>query len=161
MSIERYLKDDLSFRKYVELMETTPTAKRQKFIEAAKQENAAFAGAVEKYLITFTALLSLPEMEQAEVFGSEELKPEVIANAISSVTDSAIKEKLSKMIPKKFALQIQMQMKDNPSPKPDQIGAARLQVIQQARKLEKEGKLKSLQIPQFGNGYFTKPSKAA
>ena len=160
MSVERYAKDDDGFRKYVELMETTPTKKRQKFLDAAKAENEKFATTVEKYILTFDRITKLPEMELAEVLGADGLKPEAIANAISSVPDAAERERLVKMIPRKYAPQIQLQMKDFPNPKPEQIGASRLQVIQMARELEKSGKLKSVQIPFFGVGFFSRKSAA-
>ena len=156
MAIERYVNNDEGFRKYVELMETTPPKKRQEFLTAAKAENPLFAENVEKYLITFEKITKLPEMELAEVFGAEGLKAEVIANAILSVQDPGLKESLLRFVPKKLAASVSLTMKDFPEPKPPEVGAARLTMIQAARELEKAGKLKTLLIPRFGEGYFKK-----
>lgn len=156
MGIERYSGTDAGFRQYVELLETTPPKKRQEFLDAAKKENAAFAENIEKFIITFEKITKLPEMELAEVFGATGLKAEFMANAILSVQDSSVKDLLVKFVPRKMAAEVMLLMKDFPSPKPPEVGAARLAMIQTARKLEKEGKLKTLLIPRFGDGFFKK-----
>ncbi len=156
MGIDRYSRDDDGFRKYVELVENMPAAKRQTFLDSARAENATFVEAIEKYIMTFDRITRLPDMEIAEVLGCEKLKPESIATAIASVVDEGIKQKLVTSIPRKISPQILMILKENPQPKPYDTGAARLQLIQAARELEKMGKLKSLLIPRFGDGFFRK-----
>jgi flagellar motor switch protein FliG len=154
MSLERYLKDDDGFRKYVELMESTPTAKRQSLMEAARKENAAFVDAAEKCLLTFDRITRLPEMELAEVLGANDLKPEIVAVAILSVPDLGLREQLTKSIPRASANNILLELKDRGEPKPAEVGGARLQLIKKARELEKAGKLASVQMPRFRSGHF-------
>lgn len=154
MAIDRYLANVDGFRKYVELLETTPLKKRQTFIDAAKTENPFFVETAEKYMITFERITKLPEMELAEVFGAEGLKSENIATAILSIEDAVLRELIIKAVPRKQVTEIQLYMKEFPVPKPADIGSSRLALILKARELEKLGKLKSIQIPRFGEGYF-------
>lgn len=156
MGLERYVATDEGFRKYVELMETTPTGKRQKFLELAKAENPLFTETAVKYLLTFERITKLQEGELAEVLGAEGLKPEVIANAIGSVDDPQVKENMIRVVPRKIMAAVQLQLRDFPVPKPNDAGAARLQLIQTARALERDGKLKSVAIPRFGDGHFVR-----
>lgn len=156
MGLERYLKDEHGLRKYVELLESTPTKKRQTLIEASRAENPAFVAAAEKYLLTFDAITRLPDMEVTEVLGASGLKTTVIAIAIASVEDAAAKERLISLIPRNLAPAVVQDLKDNPAPKPMDIGGARLQLIKKARELESKGRLESVQIPHFGRDHFQK-----
>ncbi len=156
MGVDRYIRDDEGFRKYIELIESTPTAKRQAFIDSAKAENPKFAEAAEKYMLTFERIINLPELELTEVFAAPELKPIEIAVAICSVEDMGIKEKITRFVPRAIAPKVHSEMKENPKPKTYDIGGARLKIILAARELEKRGKLKSVQVPKFGAGYFRK-----
>jgi len=156
MSLDRYLRDDNGFRKYVELMETTPTAKRRTLMDAARKENAVFVEAAEKFILTFERITQLPEMELAEVLGSAGLKPEVVAIAILSVSDTGARERMTNCIPRNMATPILLELKGRGEPKPTEIGSARLQLIQRARELERSGKLKSIQLPHFSLDYFSK-----
>lgn len=156
MSLDRYLKDDEGFRKYVELMENTPTGKRTTLMTAARKENPTFVEAAEKYLFTFERITLLPPMELTEVLGAPGLKVEVVATAIASVADAGVKEKLLSHLPRNLLALVAQDLKDRHQPKPAEAGGARLQLIKKARELEKEGKLDSVQIPRFGNGYFQK-----
>lgn len=156
MSLDRYLKDDDGFRKYVELMENTPTGKRTLLMNAARKENPEFVLTAEKYLFTFERVTLLPPMELTEVLGATGLKVEVIATAIASVADAAVKEKLLGNLPRNILALVAQDLKDRREPKPTEAGGARLQLIKKARELEKEGKLDSMQIPRFGQGHFQK-----
>jgi flagellar motor switch protein FliG len=156
MSLDRYVRDDEGFRKYVELMEEMPTAKRGSMMEAAKKENPFFVETAAKYILTFERITNLPDLELTEVLGAPGLKPEVIAVGIVSVTDAEVRTKLLKHIPRNLASPVAQEMKDKPEPKAYDIGAARLQIIKKARELEKKGKLDSVQIPRFGHNYFLK-----
>ncbi len=156
MSIDRYVKDEHGFRKYVELMETMPTAKRQSMMSAAKAENPLFVETAEKYVITFDRICRLPDMELTELLSSTELKPEEIATAVLSLEDEGLKANILKQLPRNRSLLVNNELKDAPPPKPFDIGAARLKFIQQTRELEKAGKLESLQIPRFNRDHFKK-----
>ena len=156
MGVDRYSKDDEGFRKYVELLESTPTAKRKTFLDAAKAENPKFAEAAEKYVLTFERIMNLPDLELTEVLGAPGLKPEHLAIAILSVEDLNLRAKLLNMLPRELAPKVQVVVKDGPKLEPYNIGGARLQIIQAARGLEKRGMLKSVQIPRFGVGHFSK-----
>lgn len=156
MGIDRYTKDDEGFRKYLELIESTPSAKRKAFLDSAKVENPKFAEAAEKYLLTFERILALPDLELTEVFGSRELKAAELAVGIASVEDVGIQEKIVKMVPRELSAAVLRLLKEDPNPKPYAVGIARLKIIQASRSLEKRGKLKSVQVPRFGAGYFKK-----
>lgn len=156
MGVDRYSKDDEGFRKYVELIESTPVNKRKDLLESARGENPIFADAVEKHMLTFDRIIRLPPLEVTEVFSAVELKPEIIAVAICSVEDAELKERLIQSLPRKIAVAVHQEIKLDPAPEAFKVGGARLQVIQAARSLEKVGKLKSVQIPRFGAGYFRK-----
>ncbi len=154
MALDRYIRDDDGFRKYLELLEGTPTQKRQALLENARAENPVFAAEAEKYLITFEKICRLPELELTEVLGS--LKPEHLAVGIASAEDAGLKEKLVTMVPRDLAPAVGRLLKENPTPKPYDVGGARLKWILAARGLEKSGKLKSIHVPQFGFGFFRK-----
>lgn len=154
MALDRYLKDEGGFRKYVELMEGMSSAKRKALMDAAKAENRVFVETAEQFIITFDRITKLPDMELTEVLGAAELKPEVIAVAIASVMDAGVREKLLKFIPRKLMPAITQELKENPEPKPYDIGASRLKLICAARELEKKGMLKSVLIPRFEKGFF-------
>jgi len=156
MSLDRYLKDEEGFRKYVELMESMPTAKRQALMQAASRENAFFVETASKYILTFERITRLPELELTEVLGASDLKPQTIAVAINSVTDASTREKLIKHIPRNQMPAILQEISETQDPKPFDIGSARLQMIKKTRELEKEGKLESVQIPRFARGHFQK-----
>jgi hypothetical protein len=159
MAIDRYLANDKGFRKYVELLETTPSRKRQQFLDAALKENRQFAEAAQACIITFERITKLPEMEIAEVMGAPGLKPEVMAAAILSVEDLGVQANLVKAIPRKIVGLVQAAMKDFPFPQPNEVGAARLAFIEAARALERQGLLVSFLIPRFGDGYFRSKRK--
>ena len=89
MGLERYVGTDEGFRKYVELMESTPTKKRQQFLDLAKLENPVFAEAVVKYILTFDRITKLQEGELAEVLGAEGLKPDDIVRRLMEVIPSS------------------------------------------------------------------------
>lgn len=154
MALDRYIRDDDGFRKYLELIESTPTQKRAALLESARAENPVFAAEAEKYLITFEKICLLSDLELTEVLGS--IKPEFLAIGIASTEDAGIKAKLLGMIPRDLSPQVGRLLKENPTPKPYDVGGARLKWIQAARALEKAGKLKSIHVPQFGYGFFRK-----
>ncbi len=156
MSLERYLKSDEGFRKYVELLESMPATKRKALLDSAKSENPLFVETAEKYILTIERITRLPELELTEVLGAPGLKPEIVSIVICSVTDPAVKENLIHNVPRNLIFKVIQGMKDNPAPEPYDIGSARLQLITAARALEKRGKLESVQIPRFERGFFTK-----
>ena len=156
MALDRYLKDEHGFRKYVELMESMPTSKREAMMSAAKAEHPLFVETAEKYVISFDRICRLPGMELTELLASPALKPEVIATAILSLEDTGLREKLLAQIPRNRQLLVNNELKDAPPPKPYDVGAARLTMIQATRALEKAGKLESLQIPHFSRDHFKK-----
>jgi flagellar motor switch protein FliG len=154
MSLERYLKDENGLRKYVQLMETTPPTKRKTLMDAGRAENSLFVETAEQYIITFEKITRLPEMELTEVLGDTGLKIDAVAAALLSIADTALREKLVALIPKKTMPFVVKQMQERPDPKLNEIGQARLAFIQKARELESEGKLKSLQLPLFPRDHF-------
>lgn len=156
MGIERYLKMADGFRKYVELLETIPTSKRETLLTSAREENPEFAETVEKYVITFERIARLPETELAEILQSPSLKSQVIAIGIASVTDQAQKDKLLKTLPRTLLPQVNRDLTDNPTPSASDITGARLKWIMAARELEKQKKLPSIQMPLFNEGHFKK-----
>lgn len=155
MGIERYNKDDEGFRKYVELLESTPVGKREKFLEAARAENEEFARAAERAVLTFERITRLPELELTEVFGASGLKIEALCVALLSL-DEALRERMMACVPRTVLPKLQLWMKDNPRIDQAAVGSAKLQIIQMARSLEKDGKLKTVALPRFGVGHFRK-----
>lgn len=156
MSLERYLRDDKGFRKYVVLMETTAPAKRKTLMDAGRAENALFVETAEKYIITFEKITKLPDMELTELLGAPGLSVEAISTALMSVADLGHRERLVGLVPRKILPAVANDMKINTEPKPQAIGNARFQFIQKARELEEAGLLKSFQIPKFERDFFTK-----
>lgn len=154
MSLDRYLKDEAGFRRYVELMESTPTGKRQQIMATAKQENPLFVETAEKHILTFERILQLPALELTEVLGEKTLKAEALAVAILSITDPSQRQRVVDGIPRNISAAILLEMKDRPPPQAPEIGSARLQLIKKARELESRGKLKSVQLPKFAVGHF-------
>jgi flagellar motor switch protein FliG len=156
MALDRYLKDDQGFRAYVELMESTASAKRKTLMDAARRECAEFVDAAEKYLFTFERITQLPSLELTEVLGASGIKVEALAVAINSVAEAAVREKLIRHVPRNLLAQLHQELESNPVPKPADIGGARLQLIKKARELEKQGRLDSMAIPRFGKSHFQK-----
>jgi flagellar motor switch protein FliG len=160
MSLERYLKTEDGYRKYVELLESTPSAKRKTLLDSAKTENLLFAETAEKYILTVDRITHLPEMELTEVLGASSLTPAAVGVVLCSVEDTALREKLVAGLPRALSAKVILGMKENPTPEPSEVGSARLKFIKAARELEKQGKLDSVQIPRFTPGFFTSPKAA-
>jgi flagellar motor switch protein FliG len=161
MSLERYLRDEGGFRKYVELMEEMPTAKRKTFMDAARTENALFVTEAEKYILTFDRITKLPEGELCEVFGGPGVTNSLLATAIASVPDAGVREHLLKHVPRRAVALVSQELKEFPEPKPFDVAASRLQLIKLTRELEKAGKLESIAIPRFRKEHFAGVKKAA
>src|SRR4051812_12654668 len=63
----RFKRGPEGFRALVELLETTPTTRRKKMIDAGMAEDAFFTERALQYMMTFQDVMDLPDMELAEL----------------------------------------------------------------------------------------------
>ncbi len=138
----RFKRSPEGFRSLVELVETTPSARRKKMIEVGQQEDPEFTSLVLEYVITFETILSLPEMELAELLSKAPAR--VIALATKNA-DDAVKTSWLRCAPARIAAEV----KDlwNMNVGLAEVGGAQLKLIEATRQLEKKGLIRTKKIP--------------
>lgn len=143
----RYKKDPEGFRTLVELLESTPKDKRQRMIDVGMEEDPEYTRKALSYMFSFDDLCNLPDMELAEVVAAA--PPRMTANSLKN-SDPEVRERFMKNAIPKVAAQIREF--DDEKAELREIGAARLKLITVARSLERQGKIKSKQIPRNFSG---------
>ena len=81
------------FRDMVQLMESTPIARRQRMIDAGMQEDPEYTRMLMSYMFSFEDVMNLPDMELAELMSVA--PPRIIALSIARATPS-VREKFKK-----------------------------------------------------------------
>src|SRR4051812_28580722 len=66
----RFKRDPEGFRRLVELLETTPMSRRQRMIEVGMAEDKVYTEKALEYVLTFEDIITLPDMELAEVIAT-------------------------------------------------------------------------------------------
>jgi flagellar motor switch protein FliG len=138
----RFKRSPEGFRKLVELLETTPIARRQKMIDVGMEEDAEYTKKALEYVMDFQDILNLPDMELAEVCAKA--PPRMLAYAISQST-ADIKERFLRCSKPKVGSEIRDYMEVKIGLR--EIGGAQLKVVESARELERNGFVRTKKIP--------------
>ncbi len=139
----RFKKDPEGFRRLVELLESTPSSRRQKMIDVGMQEDPDYTLQALKYIISFEDVVHLPDLELAEVLAAA--PPRFIAYAIYSAKQEIKDRFISKSIPR-VAAEVREYL-ELPRVSPIQIGGAQIKLVETMRKLERNGILTTKRIP--------------
>ena len=145
---DRYKRDPNGIRKMVELIEATPITRRQRMIEIGMEEDSRYTKYLLQFVLTFEDVLSLPDMELAELISSAPARIVAlsIAKAPVEIRDRFKKNTVSSAMAE---LRDAMDTIGTDPPLRD-IGGAQLKMIELTRKLEKAGKIRTKQVPQGG-----------
>ncbi len=138
----RYKKDQHGFRKLVELLETTPLARRQKMIDAGMAEDPAYTETALRYLMKFEDLYELGPMEMAELVSR--VPGKTTGFAIVGLGEDIRKKFLSNM---PHAALVDYKENEDVKPSAGDISIARSKLVLAARELERGGKIKLKAIP--------------
>ncbi len=138
----RFKRNPEGFRQLVELLETTPSARRQKMIDVGMAEDAHFTEQAMKFMLTFEDIMALPDLEMAELMVAA--PPRMIGYAISQCAEDVKMRFLKNAKP-----MIMAEVKDYMGAKvgPREIGGARLKLIEVARQLERRNLIRTKKIP--------------
>lgn len=143
---ERYKKDPNGLRRLVELLETTPMKRRQELIDKGMAEDPDYTKAAVEFIITFQDILKLPDMELTELIAA--MKPKNVAFCIHKEKDED-KQRFLACVQKTRVLEVHSYL--DMTPGPVEIGGARKEAIEMARKLEASGLLSIKKIPKNFN----------
>ena len=139
----RYKKSPTGFRQIVELIETTPMSRRQKMIDVGMSEDPEYTRKVLSFVLSFSDVIHLPDLELAEVLGS--VPGQWIGFSIHNQPKEVQDRFMSQSRPKSIA-EIKEVLEDS-KVTAFQISAAQSKLIQATRALEKKGYVKTKSIP--------------
>lgn len=144
MSVYSRFKKQLDgLRQLVELLETTPIARRQNMIDVGMKEDPTYTQTALQYVLNFTDVLQLPDLELAELLS--EVPPRFIALAIHAAGEDVKNRFLSKC-PNKSVGEVK-ELLGTSGVSMSQIGSAQMKLIETTRRLEKKGLVKTKRIP--------------
>ena len=138
----RFKKNPDGLRALVELLESTPASRRQRMIEVGMEEDPAYTERALSFMMTFEDILTLPDLELAEVLA--QAPPKMSAYAVALAPEETKIRFLKNAIPKVMA-QIKDSLIDKVGPR--EVGGAQMKLIETARKLEKQGFVRAKKIP--------------
>ena len=138
----RYKRDPIGFRNLVELLETTPVARRQKMIDVGMAEDPVYTQQALQYMLSFEDVLNLSDLELAEVVAAA--PPRMTAYAVSRASEE-IQSRFIRNAP--FSLmgeirdcvQVRVSLRE--------VGGAQLRLVSITRQLEKQGLIQTKRIP--------------
>jgi flagellar motor switch protein FliG len=139
----RFKKSPDGLRQLVELLESTPSARRQKMIDVGMEEDAEYTQKALQYVFTFEDILRLPELELAEVLNIA--LPRMIGLAIHAASAEIKNKFLTKVNPRAVAEVKEVLETSNVTL--TQVAAGQFKLIEAARKMEKRGLVKTKKIP--------------
>jgi flagellar motor switch protein FliG len=138
----RFKKSPTGFRQLVELLESTPHARRLKMIEVGMEEDPAYTQQALECMMTFEDVIHLPDLELAEVVAKA--PPRVMAYSLRQATEE-IRTRFLRNAKPVVAAELKGFMDVNIGPR--EIGGAQLKMVEVARGLEKMGRVRSKRIP--------------
>lgn len=139
----RYKRGPEGFRALVELLESTPKARRDRMVEVGMEEDPTFTERALEYILTFEDILKMDDMELAEVVTAA--PPRMTAYAIQSLGPDVVQRAVRCAKPN-VAAEIREYL-DSPKVTAREIGGAQLKLVTVARSLERRGILKTKRIP--------------
>lgn len=138
----RYKRDSGGFRKLVELLETTPSVRRQKMIDIGMEEDPDYTQQAMEYMMNFHDVLKMEDMELAEIMAKA--PPRMIAYAILEQPQD-VQERFLRCSKPHVASEVKDYLGVKVTAR--EIGGAQLKLVSTARELEKAGKIKTKRIP--------------
>jgi len=143
----RFKRTPDGFRQLVELIETTPAARRKKMIDVGMQEDPDYTQEALSYMMTFEDILALPDNELAELLSKA--APRTVAFAIKATGDD-VKTRFIKCAKAPANGEIKDYLGATCSL--SETGGAQFKLIEIARLLEKKGFIKTKHIPEGHSG---------
>ncbi len=140
----RYKRRADGFRALVELLETTPVARRQRMIDIGQAEDAEYTEEALKYLLHFEDVLALPDLELAEVVA--EASPKMLAFAICKA-GAEVRERFLRNAKPRRAAELRDLLEETGELGAAERGGAQLKVIEATRALERRGLIRTKRIP--------------
>jgi flagellar motor switch protein FliG len=139
----RFKRNPEGLRQLVELLESTPMSRRQKMIDVGMQEDAEYTKKALQYVLTFEDVLKLPDLELSEVLA--ETPGQFTAFAIHKASEEVKNRFLAKAGPRVGAEIKEFLEMQNVTLA--QIGGGQMKLIENTRKLEKKGLIKTKRVP--------------
>jgi flagellar motor switch protein FliG len=141
----RFKRNPDGFRSLVELLETTPSSRRQKMIDVGMAEDPDYTQRALSFMMTFEDILKLPDVELAEVLAKA--PPRIIGYSIKNADEEAKTRFLRNTTPQIAAevrsyLEMQIGLRE--------VGGAQLKMVETARQLERKGLVRTKRIPLGG-----------
>jgi flagellar motor switch protein FliG len=137
----RFKRSPDGFRKLVELLETTPIARRQKMIDVGMAEDPEYTRRALEMVMTFKDIAGLPEMELAEVCAKA--PPRMLAYALN-LSDEATQTRFLKSSTPRVAAEVRDYLDAKIGPA--EVGGAQLKIVETARELERNGFVRTKKI---------------
>ena len=141
---QRFKRAHGGFRQLVELLESTPAARRERMIEVGRIEDAEYTKRALALMMTFDDILNLPDEELAELVAAAPAK--MIGYAIIKF-DEEVQRRFLRCA-KADQLGAIRDAMDTEQIGLREIGGAQLKVIEAARALERKGYVKVKRIPE-------------
>ncbi len=138
----RFKRNPEGFRALVELLETTPSSRRQKMIDIGMQEDPEYTERAMQFMLTFRDIIELPDMELAELMAKAPAR--MIAYSLNTAPPE-ISQRFLKCCKPPVAAEVRDFMSVKIGSR--EIGGAQLKLVETARELEKLGLLKTKRIP--------------
>ncbi len=141
----RFKKSGDGFRQLVELLESTPSSRRQRMIEVGLAEDPEYTKKAMQFMITFEDIVAMPDLELAELLA--QATPRLIAIAIR-LFPAEVKQRFFRNSKPPVAAEIRDYIDIDVGLR--EIGGAQMKIIETARGLEKRGKIRTKRIPVDG-----------
>lgn len=145
MSLYRYKKNPDGLRQVVELWETLPAVRRQKIVDASREEDPKFVETALSLLISFDDVTKLPDLELAEIIG------EAPARSTGYAINGAAKEVVDRFLRNTQSTKL-AEIRDcveSTSVSSIDRGGGQVKLIEITRKLEREGRIRFKKIPRL------------
>lgn len=159
-TLDRYQKKG-GFVQLVSLIESADPDKSKKFLNLIEQESQPWEKAIREKSLTLEKIVTFDSRVLSDPL--EGLPHSVIAVAICKESEN-IKQKLFEALSPVFLNKVENALKDNTDPRPGDIIACQIRIIEVIRKAMNEGRIKisqipeSLQIPEGLEAQLTKAS---
>ncbi len=139
----RFKKNPDGLRQLIELLETTPAARRKKMIDVGMIEDASYTQKALEYMMTFEDVLKLSDLELTQLITDTPAR--LIGCAIYTCTDEIKNRFLNRSTPA-IANEIK-EILETPNISAAQIGSGQLKLTSQLRQLEKRGFTQYKRVP--------------
>jgi flagellar motor switch protein FliG len=141
MSLSFYKRNPEGLRRLVELLETTPMERRTKMIEAGNREDKHYTDLALSLMMSFTDIISMPDMELAEVAAHAPVR--TIAAALFQLPEE-VRKRFFLCSPAKLRGDLKEYMEHEFTLR--EVGGARLKMVEIARGCERRGLIKTKHI---------------